>query len=133
MILKCFQELLIKRYKQFKIFFKIPTSLIFIVLSGYIDHKYIPIPTYIYIYIYYIKSMCVNNSSIFLKLECQIIKNNSFFRFTVIAYYCCSSVVIKRVASLSKEILTVILKQIRCLSFGISRQLYNLQPKLEVV
>ena len=40
--------------------------------------------------------MRVNNSSIIFKLECEIIKNISFFRFTVIAFYCCSSVVIKR-------------------------------------
>ena len=40
--------------------------------------------------------MRVNNSSIFFKLVCEIIKNISFFRFTVIAFYCCSSVVIER-------------------------------------
>ena len=68
--------------------------------------------------------MRVNNSSIFFKLECEIMKNILFFKFTVIAFYCCSSVVIRRAflfLYFSKEKLTMILKQIRCLSFGISR------------
>ena len=41
--------------------------------------------------------MRVNNSSIFFKLKCEIIKNISFFRFTVITFYCYSSVVISQV------------------------------------
>ena len=77
-------------------------------IVGYCPHKHHIYITYnIYIYVY---NQCLSKILLFsFKLECEIIKKN-WFGFSVIAVYWA-----------------------HCLSFGISREPYNLQPKQEVV